>query len=69
MLNECNHFFLCISHVYVSFRFDFLQTYADEGHELTNVLEHVYKSMEYYLKDCLSLDPDETKSEGTESST
>lgn len=40
-----------------------IQTYADEGHELTNVLEHVYKSMEHYLKDCLSLDPDNTKSE------
>ncbi|XP_037033924.1 dipeptidyl peptidase 4 isoform X2 [Bradysia coprophila] len=37
------------------------QTYADEGHELSNVIEHVYRSMEHYLKDCLSLDSDETK--------
>lgn len=37
------------------------QTYADEGHELSNVREHVYKSMEYYLTGCLSLDPDESK--------
>lgn len=36
----------------------FFQTYADEGHELSNVLEHVYKSMEHYLKDCLSLEDD-----------
>lgn len=43
------------------------QTYADEGHELTNVIEHVYKSMEHYLKDCLSLDPDNTKAEGDSS--
>lgn len=43
------------------------QTYADEGHELTNVLEHVYKSMEHYLKECLSLDPDNTKSEDANS--
>lgn len=47
--------------------FDYKQTYADEGHELTNVLEHVYKSMEHYLKECLSLDPDNTKSEDANS--
>ncbi|XP_031617317.1 inactive dipeptidyl peptidase 10 isoform X1 [Contarinia nasturtii] len=43
------------------------QTYADEGHELSNVLEHVYKSMEHYLKDCLSLDPDDEKTEADSS--
>ncbi|XP_055836833.1 inactive dipeptidyl peptidase 10 isoform X2 [Episyrphus balteatus] len=37
------------------------QTYADEGHELSGVLEHVYSSMENYFSDCLSLDPDDTK--------
>ncbi|XP_014089401.1 dipeptidyl peptidase 4 [Bactrocera oleae] len=37
------------------------QTYADEGHELSGVLEHVYLSMEHYFADCLSLDPDDTK--------
>uniref|UniRef100_A0A1A9V2A1 Peptidase S9 prolyl oligopeptidase catalytic domain-containing protein n=1 Tax=Glossina austeni TaxID=7395 RepID=A0A1A9V2A1_GLOAU len=37
------------------------QTYADEGHELVGVLEHVYSSMEHYFADCLSLDPDDTK--------
>lgn len=42
------------------FKFIF-QTYADEGHELSNVIEHVYRSMEHYLRDCLSLDSDETK--------
>ncbi|TDG39336.1 hypothetical protein AWZ03_014242 [Drosophila navojoa] len=37
------------------------QTYADEGHELNGVLEHVYSSMEHYFAECLSLDPDDTK--------
>ncbi|XP_030383907.1 inactive dipeptidyl peptidase 10 [Scaptodrosophila lebanonensis] len=37
------------------------QTYADEGHDLNGVLEHVYSSMEYYFSECLSLDPDDTK--------
>ncbi|XP_055386032.1 inactive dipeptidyl peptidase 10 isoform X2 [Condylostylus longicornis] len=37
------------------------QAYADEGHDLTNVLEHVYRSMEDYLADCLSLDTEESK--------
>ncbi|XP_070069464.1 dipeptidyl peptidase 4 isoform X3 [Drosophila takahashii] len=37
------------------------QTYADEGHELNGVLEHVYSSMEQYFAECLSLDPDDTK--------
>lgn len=46
------------------FSVHFIQTYADEGYELTNVLEHVYKSMEHYLKDCLSLDPDNKNSGG-----
>ncbi|XP_075212470.1 inactive dipeptidyl peptidase 10 isoform X3 [Lycorma delicatula] len=35
------------------------QSYADQGHELSGVLEHVYSSMEEYLKECLSLDEDE----------
>ncbi|KAI8427643.1 hypothetical protein MSG28_002118 [Choristoneura fumiferana] len=37
------------------------QTYADEGHELKGVIEHVYRSMEDYLRECLSLDPEDTK--------
>ncbi|XP_034669509.1 dipeptidyl peptidase 4 isoform X1 [Drosophila subobscura] len=37
------------------------QTYADEGHDLNGVLEHVYSSMEHYFAECLSLDPDDTK--------
>lgn len=37
-----------------------LQSYADEGHELGGVLEHVYRSMEDYFRDCLSLDVEET---------
>jgi hypothetical protein len=35
-----------------------LQSYADEDHMLTGVLEHVYTSMEDFLRDCLSLDED-----------
>lgn len=37
------------------------QNYADEGHELKGVLEHVYRSMEDFLQECLSLDTEETK--------
>ncbi|XP_043862780.1 uncharacterized protein LOC120457838 isoform X1 [Drosophila santomea] len=39
------------------------QTYADEGHDLSGVLEHVYSSMEQFFAECLSLDPDDTKPE------
>lgn len=46
---------------YFSLQISLLQTYADEDHRLTNVVEHVYKSMEHYLKNCLSLDPDSTE--------
>ncbi|CAH1368917.1 hypothetical protein MTP99_010420 [Tenebrio molitor] len=35
------------------------QSYADEGHELQNVLEHVYSSMQSFFEECLSLDIDE----------
>ncbi|OWR49175.1 dipeptidyl aminopeptidase protein 6 isoform 1 [Danaus plexippus plexippus] len=35
--------------------------YADEGHDLEGVIEHVYRSMEDYLLECLSLDPEDTK--------
>lgn len=34
------------------------QSYADEGHDLKGVTEHVYRSMEHYYRDCLSLDGD-----------
>ncbi|XP_070134528.1 dipeptidyl peptidase 4 isoform X2 [Drosophila bipectinata] len=37
------------------------QAYADESHDLSGVLEHVYSSMEHYFAECLSLDPDDTK--------
>lgn len=37
------------------------QSYADQGHDLSGVLEHVYSSMEEYLKECLSLDEDENQ--------
>ncbi|KAL7031758.1 hypothetical protein ACKWTF_007126 [Chironomus riparius] len=33
-------------------------SYADEGHDLRGVQEHVYRSMEHYYRDCLSLDSD-----------
>uniref|UniRef100_A0A182TIR2 Peptidase S9 prolyl oligopeptidase catalytic domain-containing protein n=1 Tax=Anopheles melas TaxID=34690 RepID=A0A182TIR2_9DIPT len=36
-------------------------SYADEGHDLTGVIEHVYRSMEDFLRNCLSLDSDEDK--------
>jgi len=34
------------------------QSYADEGHDLRGVTEHVYRSMEHYYRNCLSLDED-----------
>ncbi|XP_013180978.1 PREDICTED: inactive dipeptidyl peptidase 10 [Papilio xuthus] len=37
------------------------QAYADEGHDLKGVIEHVYRSMEDFLRECLSLDPEDTK--------
>ncbi|GBP23129.1 Inactive dipeptidyl peptidase 10 [Eumeta japonica] len=37
------------------------QVYADEGHDLKGVIEHVYLSMEDFLNKCLHLDPEETK--------
>ncbi|XP_011501629.1 PREDICTED: venom dipeptidyl peptidase 4-like [Ceratosolen solmsi marchali] len=33
------------------------QSYADEDHALTGVLEHAYRSMEGFLAECLALDP------------
>ncbi|XP_037913635.1 inactive dipeptidyl peptidase 10 isoform X2 [Hermetia illucens] len=41
------------------------QTYADEGHDLNGVLEHVYRSMENFLTPCLSLDSDEMSHDET----
>ncbi|XP_008194405.1 inactive dipeptidyl peptidase 10 isoform X2 [Tribolium castaneum] len=32
------------------------QSYANEGHELENVLEHVYSSMQSFFEECLRLD-------------
>lgn len=37
------------------------QTYANEGHELEGVLEHVYRSMEDFFQECLSLDTDDPR--------
>lgn len=36
------------------------QAYADEGHRLEGVTEHLYRSMEHFLTECLSLDVDES---------
>ncbi|PNF24635.1 hypothetical protein B7P43_G00742 [Cryptotermes secundus] len=36
------------------------QSYADEGHLLAGVLEHVYRSMEDFLQECLSLDEEQS---------
>ncbi|XP_015515915.1 inactive dipeptidyl peptidase 10 isoform X1 [Neodiprion pinetum] len=33
------------------------QSYADEDHELTGVIEHAYRSMEDFLAECLTLEP------------
>ncbi|KAF6215218.1 hypothetical protein GE061_009970 [Apolygus lucorum] len=35
------------------------QSYGDEGHDLSGVLEHLYLSMENFLSSCLSLDKNE----------
>ncbi|XP_050306548.1 dipeptidyl aminopeptidase-like protein 6 isoform X1 [Anthonomus grandis grandis] len=35
------------------------QSYPDEGHELTGVLEHVYTSMQTFFEECLKLDTEE----------
>ncbi|XP_018325145.1 inactive dipeptidyl peptidase 10 isoform X2 [Agrilus planipennis] len=37
------------------------QSYADEGHKLDGVIKHVYRSMEDYFQECLSLDTDDPK--------
>ncbi|KAK9731513.1 Dipeptidyl peptidase IV (DPP IV) N-terminal region [Popillia japonica] len=37
------------------------QTYPNEGHELQGVLEHVYRSMEDFFQECLSLDTDDPR--------
>ncbi len=42
-----------------------LKAYADEGHNLNGVTEHVYRSMEDYFRRCLSLDPDDEKPEAS----
>lgn len=34
------------------------QSYADEGHDLRGVTEHVHRSMEHYFRGCLNLDED-----------
>jgi inactive dipeptidyl peptidase 10 len=34
------------------------QSYADEGHDLRGVTEHVHRSMEHYFRNCLNLDED-----------
>ncbi|XP_026469614.1 inactive dipeptidyl peptidase 10 [Ctenocephalides felis] len=47
-----------LSEAGVIFRY---QSYADEGHRLIGVLDHAYRSMEDYLRECLSLDPDDSK--------
>lgn len=37
-----------------------LQVYANEGHELENVLNHMYRSMEHRFTQCLALDEDDS---------
>lgn len=46
---------------------DFLfQSYADEGHLLDGVIEHVYRSMQNFFEECLTLDTDERAKEREE---
>ncbi|KAG5874725.1 hypothetical protein JTB14_037241 [Gonioctena quinquepunctata] len=42
------------------------QCYADEGHQLDGVIEHVYSSMQQFFEECLNLDTDETAKEREE---
>ncbi|CAH1183188.1 unnamed protein product [Phaedon cochleariae] len=42
------------------------QSYADEGHELEGVIEHVYRSMQTFFEECLNLDTDEKAKEREE---
>lgn len=47
------------------FNFDLtFQSYPDEGHHLYGVLEHAYRTMEYNLRDCLTLDTDDDRIKG-----
>ncbi|KAJ8915617.1 hypothetical protein NQ315_003401 [Exocentrus adspersus] len=39
------------------------QSYADEGHELKGVRQHVYLSMQTFFEECLNLDTDEKMKE------
>ncbi|XP_019867490.1 inactive dipeptidyl peptidase 10 isoform X2 [Aethina tumida] len=39
------------------------QSYADEGHELEGVIEHVYRSMQTFFEECLNLDTEEKEKE------
>lgn len=47
-------------------KFLFLQSYADEGHLLEGVIEHVYRSMQNFFEECLTLDTDERAKEREE---
>ncbi|CAH0556834.1 unnamed protein product [Brassicogethes aeneus] len=49
-----------LSEAGVLFRY---QSYADEGHELTGVIEHVYRSMQSFFEECLNLDTEEKEKE------
>ncbi|XP_023309950.1 dipeptidyl peptidase 4 isoform X2 [Anoplophora glabripennis] len=42
------------------------QSYADEGHQLEGVLEHVYRSMQTFFEECLNLDTEEKMKEREE---
>ncbi|KAJ8977155.1 hypothetical protein NQ317_015478, partial [Molorchus minor] len=42
------------------------QSYADEGHQLEGVIEHVYGSMQGFFEECLTLDTDEKTREREE---
>lgn len=68
-LTICLRFFIVFAIVEVFKRrtdhISFQQTYADEGHDLNGVLEHVYRSMENFLTPCLSLDSDEMSHDET----
>jgi hypothetical protein len=46
----------CLFLFFFFFFFFRKQSYADEDHALTGVLEHAYRSMEDFLAKCLALD-------------
>lgn len=56
----------CITLALILFSPFHLQSYADEGHQLEGVIEHVYRSMQTFFEECLKLDTEEKMKEREE---